>query len=113
MKKIEAVILPLQLDAVHSELRRLGIRGGLTMGEVRHGDNHIGAPSTEKGNTGAFGPRIKLELMVDDCQVEKAVNAILRHARPESDEDGGQIAVLEVNEVTRIGRTAHQTSDPL
>src|SRR6478609_1931067 len=110
MKKIEAVILPLQLDAVRSELRRLGIRGGLTMGEVRHSENDKGAPPTEKGTTRPFGQRIKLELMVDDGQVEKAVNAILRHARPESDEDGGQIAVLEVNEVTQIGRPSHETT---
>jgi hypothetical protein len=38
-------------------------------------------------------------LIVEDSEVEKAVNIILRHARPQSDEEGGQIAVLEVNEI--------------
>ena len=34
-----------------------------------------------------------------DSEVEKAVNIILRHARPQSDQEGGQVAVLEVNEI--------------
>ena len=45
-----------------------------------------------------FQERVKLELTMEDSEAEKAVNIILRHARPQSDEEGGQIAVLEVNE---------------
>lgn len=105
MKKIEAVILPLHLDVVRRELQRRGIGGGLTVVEVRHSDSDKGLLPTEKGNARAFQERVKLELFVDDSDAEKAVNVILRHAQSESDQDGGQIAVLEVNESLRIGPT--------
>jgi nitrogen regulatory protein PII len=46
--------------------------------------------------------RIKLELIVEDAKVENVVNIILRQAQPQSQEEGGQIVVLEVNEILRI-----------
>jgi nitrogen regulatory protein PII len=46
--------------------------------------------------------RIKLELIVEDGRVENVVNIILRQAQPQSQEKGGQIVVLEVNEILRI-----------
>jgi nitrogen regulatory protein PII len=103
MKKIEAVILPLHLNAVQRELQRRGIGSGLTVVEVRHSDGDKRLLPTERGASRAFQERVKLELFVDDSEAEKAVNVILRHAQAESDEDGGQIAVLEVNETLRFG----------
>lgn len=103
MKKIEAVIFPLYLNAVRMELHRRGIRGGLTVVGVQHSDSHKGLLSTDKGASGTFQDRVKLELIVDDSEAEKVVNIILRHAQPESDAEGGQIAVLDVNETLRIG----------
>jgi nitrogen regulatory protein PII len=102
MKKIEAVILPLHLDVVRRELERRGINGGLTVMEVRHGDSAKQLLPTG-GISGAFQERVKLELFVDDSEADKAVNVILRHAQSESDPNGGQIALLEVNESLRIG----------
>jgi nitrogen regulatory protein PII len=102
MKKIEAVILPLHLDVVRRELQRRGIDSGLTVVEVRHCDSDKRLLSTEKGNSIAFRERVKLELFVDDSETEKAVNVILRHAQSESDQDSGQIAVLEVDETLRV-----------
>jgi nitrogen regulatory protein PII len=101
MKKIEAVILPLHLDVVQRELQRLDIGGGLTVVEVRHSDKRSLPSAT--GNARAFRERVKLELFVDDSEAEKVVNVILRHAQSESDQDGGQITVLEVNETIQIG----------
>jgi nitrogen regulatory protein PII len=103
MKKIEAVILPLHLNAVRRELQRRGIGGGLTVVEVRHSDSDKQLISTERGAFGVFHERVKLELIVDDSEVEKAVNVILRHAQAESDEESGQIVVLEVDQTLRIG----------
>jgi nitrogen regulatory protein PII len=103
MKKIEAVIFPLRLNAVQRELQRRGIRGELTVAEVRHRDSDKGLLANGKEATGIFEERVKLELIVDDSEVEKAVNAILRHAQPEPEEEGGQIVVLEVSEIVRIG----------
>jgi hypothetical protein len=42
---------------------------------------------------------VKLELILEDSEAEKAVNIILRHARSQFDQEGGQVAVLEVNEI--------------
>ena len=98
MKKIEAVILPLHLDVVQRELQRLGIGGRLTVVKVRHSDNDKRLLPTARGTSRAFRERLKLELFVDDSEAEKVVNVILRHARSESEQDGGQITVLEVNE---------------
>jgi nitrogen regulatory protein PII len=103
MKKIEAVILPLHLDVVQRELQRLGIGGGLTVVEVRHSDNDKRSLPSARGTSRAFRQRVKLELFVDDSEAEKVVNVILRHAQSESDQDGGQITVLEVNETIQIG----------
>jgi nitrogen regulatory protein PII len=103
MKKIEAVILPLHLDVVQRELKRLGVGGGLTVAEVRHSDSVKRLLPTARGTPREFQERVKLELFVDDSEAEKAVNLILRHAQCGSDQDGGQIAVLEVNERLRIG----------
>ena len=41
-------------------------------------------------------------MIVEDAKVEKVVNIILRQAQPQSQEEGGQIVVLEVNEILRI-----------
>ncbi len=103
MKKIEAVILPLHLDAVRSELRRHGIGSGLTIVEVRHSDGDKRLVPTERAASKSFQERVKLELFVDDSEAEKAINVILRHAQTDSDEEGGQIAVLEVNQTLRLG----------
>jgi hypothetical protein len=56
----------------------------------------------ERAEPEKFQRRVKLELIVEDSEVEKAVNVVLWHAQPESAKEGGQIAVLEVNEILRI-----------
>jgi nitrogen regulatory protein P-II 1 len=102
MKKIEAVILREHLEAVRGELERYGLRGGLTLVEVRYSENHQSLSLMEKRAFEKSSQRIKLELIVDDAKVENVVNIILRQAQPQSQEEGGQIVVLEVNEILRI-----------
>jgi nitrogen regulatory protein PII len=103
MKKIEAVIIPVHLNAVWVELERCGIRGGLTLIKVCCSDRYKALLAGKKGGSQEFQERVKLELIVEDSEAEKAVNIILRHARPQADEDeGGHIAVLEVNEIPSI-----------
>ena len=103
MKKIEAVIVPSNLDAIRKELERRGIRGGLTVVDVQHTDTENRLRQTGNGISETLRGRIKLELIVEDSEAETTVDVILRQAQPESDEQGGQIAVLEVNEIQRIG----------
>ena len=99
MKKIEAVIFPVHLNAVRVELERHGIRSGLTLIEVRSSDGDQSLLPPGKRGSKKSQERVKLELIVEDFGAEKAVNIILRHARPQSNEEGGQIAVLEVNKI--------------
>ena len=99
MKKIEAVIFPVYLNAVRVALERLGIRSGLTLIEVRYSGGDRSLVLAEKRGSKKTRERVKLELIMEDSEAEKAVNIILRHARPQSDQEGGQIAVLEVNEI--------------
>jgi nitrogen regulatory protein PII len=99
MKKIEAVIFPVHLNAVRVELERLGIRSGLTLIEVHYSGGDRSLVLAEKRGFKKTQDRVKLELTMEDSEAEKAVNIILRHARPQSDQEGGQIAVLEVNEI--------------
>jgi nitrogen regulatory protein PII len=99
MKKIEAVIFPVHLNAVRAELARLGVRSGLTLFEVRYSDGDQSLLPAEKRGSRKFQERVRLELIMEDSEAEKAVNIILRHARPQPGEEGGQVAVLEVNEI--------------
>ena len=103
MKKIEAVIVSSNLDAVRKELQRRGIRGGLTVVDIQHSDSEMKLLQTKNGSSATLRDRIKLELIVDDSETEKTVNVILREAQPESDEQCDHISVLEVSEILRIG----------
>lgn len=102
MKKIEAVILREHLEAVRGELERHGLRGGLTMVEVRYSEKSQSSFPMERRVFEKSPQRIKLELIVEDAKVENVVNIILRQAQPQPQEEGGQIVILEVNEILRI-----------
>ncbi len=105
MKKIEVVVHPSRLGTVRTELARRGISGQITLTEVRHGDMHKPlAASNESANQ--FEERVKLELIVPDRQVDKAVSVVLRHAVTRNDDGSGQVALFEVSEVLRITDSA-------
>ncbi len=104
MKKIEAVILSSNLDAVRNGLERGGIRSGLTVIDVWHEDSEKRLRQTENGSSTTLRDRIKIELIVEDSETEKTVNVILRQAQAESDEQCGQITVLEVTEIQPVAQ---------
>jgi nitrogen regulatory protein PII len=106
MKKIEAVFLPMHLREIQMELQRLGMRCGLTVCEVRQSDSQQDSEADEGRSHRRFRQLLKLELIVEDLDAEKAVNAILGRAQPDFGEEGGQITVLTVtvNEALRRGR---------
>ena len=107
MKKIEAVVHPSRLGTVRTELARRGISGEITLTDVRHGDTHepvAAAASNQSANQ--FEEGVKLELIVPDRQVDKAVSVVLRHAITRNDGNSGQIALFEVSEVLRITDSA-------
>lgn len=102
MKKIEVVVHPSRLSEVRTELARRGISGEMTLTEVRHGNvqKPLAAASNQSANQ--FEERVKLELIVPDRQVDKAVSVVLRHAVTHNDDSSGQVALFEVSEVLRI-----------
>ena len=99
MKKIEAVIPPSSLGMIQTELVRRGVSGNLTVTEVRHGETH--GPVTDNSHE-SLQDKIKIELIVSDRQIDKAVNVILRHAMNESSDRHGHVTLLHVDEILQI-----------
>lgn len=102
MKKIEAIIRPFKLDEVKEALVEEGIRG-LTISEVRGYGRQKGHTETYRGSEYQieFIPKIKIEIVVDDVLLEKAVDAILRSAKTGQVGDG-KIFISDIQDVIRI-----------
>lgn len=102
MKKIEAIIRPFKLDEVKEALIEEGLKG-LTISEVRGYGRQKGHTETYRGAEYQieFVPKIKIEIIVEDTKLEKAIDAILRSARTGQVGDG-KIFISEVQDVIRI-----------
>ncbi|WP_312267358.1 P-II family nitrogen regulator [Neisseria sp.] len=109
MKKIEAIIKPFKLDDVREALTEIGITG-MTVTEVKGFGRQKGHTEIYRGAEYAvdFLPKVKLELVLSDDQVERAIEVIVEAARSGKIGDG-KIFVLPVEEAVRI-RTG-ETSD--
>lgn len=112
MKKIEAIIKPFKLDDVKEALQEVGL-AGMTVTEVKGFGRQKGHTELYRGAEYVidFLPKVKIEVVVDDGLVEKAVEAIQRAARTDRIGDG-KIFVLPVEEAIRI-RTGERGSDAL
>ena len=102
MKKIEAIIRPFKLDEVKEALIEEGIRG-LTISEVRGYGRQKGHTETYRGSEYQieFIPKIKIEVVVDDVHLGKAVDAIVRSAKTGQVGDG-KIFISDIQDVIRI-----------
>lgn len=102
MKKIEAIIRPFKLDEVKEALIEEGLKG-LTISEVRGYGRQKGHTETYRGAEYQieFVPKIKIEIIVDDNKLDKAVDAIIRSARTGQVGDG-KIFISDIQEVIRI-----------
>ncbi|MDO4878906.1 MAG: P-II family nitrogen regulator [Neisseria sp.] len=102
MKKIEAIIKPFKLDDVREALTDIGITG-MTVTEVKGFGRQKGHTEVYRGAEYAvdFLPKIKMELVVRDDQVEQVVDVIVETARSGKIGDG-KIFVLPVEEAVRI-----------
>lgn len=102
MKKIEAIIKPFKLDDVREALTEIGITG-MTVTEVKGFGRQKGHTEIYRGAEYAvdFLPKVKLELVLADADVERAVETIVETARSGKIGDG-KIFVLPVEEVVRI-----------
>lgn len=102
MKKVEAIIKPFKLDDVKEKLAGLGIKG-MTVAEVRGFGRQKGHTEIYRGAEYVvdFLPKIKIEVVVSDAQVQEVVEAIRQSAVTGKIGDG-KIFVLPIEEVVRI-----------
>lgn len=102
MKKIEAVIKPFKLDEVKDALLEIGIQG-MTVTEVKGFGRQKGHKETYRGQeyTIEFVPKVKIEVAVNDGQVQRVLETITRAAKTGSIGDG-KIFVRELTSAVRI-----------
>ena len=102
MKKIEAIIKPFKLDDVREALTDIGITG-MTVTEVKGFGRQKGHTEVYRGAEYAvdFLPKIKMELVLRDNQVDQAVDVIIETARSGKIGDG-KIFIFPVEEAIRI-----------
>ena len=102
LKKIEAIIKPFKLEEVKEALTEAGIEG-MTVTEVKGFGRQKGHTEIYRGSeyTVDFLPKVKLEIILAEASVDKAVAAILKAAKTGKIGDG-KIFVLPVDEVIRI-----------
>ncbi|MGZ5584418.1 MAG: P-II family nitrogen regulator [Usitatibacter sp.] len=102
MKKIEAIVKPFKLDEVREALSEIGVTG-LTVTEVKGFGRQKGHTELYRGAEYVvdFLPKVKVEVVVVDSLVDKAMDAIVKAARTGKIGDG-KIFVLDVGQVVRI-----------
>ena len=112
MKKIEAIIRHFKLEDVKGAITEVGIPG-MTVTEVRGFGRQKGHKETYRGAEYIvdFMPKVKLEVVVPDDDVDKVVEAVVRAARTGQVGDG-KIFVSNIDHVVRI-RTGEQDDGAL
>lgn len=112
MKLVTAIVRPHAVDDIKGGLQELGIEG-LTLTEVRGYGRQRGHTEVYRGAeyTVDFLPKTKVEVLTDELDVEKVVDAIVAAARTGKIGDG-KVWVTEVEEVVRV-RTGERGLDAL
>ncbi|MEX0744650.1 MAG: P-II family nitrogen regulator [Dongiaceae bacterium] len=112
MKKIEAIIKPFKLDEVKDALNEVGIKG-ITVTEAKGFGRQKGHTELYRGAEYVvdFLPKVKLEIVLEDNLVERAIEAIQQAAHTGRIGDG-KIFVTTVDEAIRI-RTGERGGDAL
>ena len=112
MKKIEAIIKPFKLDEVKEALQEVGVQG-LSVLEVKGFGRQKGHTELYRGAEYVvdFLPKVKVEVVLDDDQVDQAIEAIVDAAKTDKIGDG-KIFVSTVEQAIRI-RTGESGSDAL
>ena len=102
MKKIEAIIKPFKLNEVKEALNELGIHG-MTVTEVKGFGRQKGHTEIYRGSeyTVDFLPKVKIETVLPETQVEAAIDAIVKAAKTGKIGDG-KVFVSNVEEAVRI-----------
>jgi nitrogen regulatory protein P-II 1 len=112
MKKIDAIIKPFKLDDVREALSEIGITG-MTASEVKGFGRQKGHTELYRGAEYVvdFLPKVKIEIVIADDQVDRCIEAITNAARTGKIGDG-KIFVTNVERVVRI-RTGESDNDTI
>ncbi|MBL8688424.1 MAG: P-II family nitrogen regulator [Rhodospirillaceae bacterium] len=112
MKKIEAIIKPFKLDEVKEALHEVGIQG-ITVTEAKGFGRQKGHTELYRGAEYVvdFLPKVKVEVVLDDALVERAIEAIQKAAHTGRIGDG-KIFVSSIEEAIRI-RTGERGTDAI
>ena len=111
MKKIEAVIKPFKIDEIKEALEKVGVRG-ITISEAKGLGRQRGFTEVNTGvEYGGFLPKIKIEIILQDDLVDKAIDAIRSAANTNRIGDG-KIFVSDIEKIIRI-RTGETGSEAL
>jgi len=112
MKKVVAIVKPFKLDEVKEALQETGLQG-LTVTEVKGFGRQKGHTELYRGAEYLvdFLPKVKLEAVVEDSQLERTIQAIIGAAQTGRIGDG-KIFVLPVEDAIRI-RTGERGDDAL
>jgi nitrogen regulatory protein P-II 1 len=112
MKLIVAVLKPFKLDEVKETLKTLGVHG-MTLTEAQGFGRQRGHTEVYRGAEYEveFVPKIRIEVVVDDAQVDDVANAIVDVAGTGKIGDG-KVWILPVEEIIRV-RTGERGSDAL
>jgi nitrogen regulatory protein P-II 1 len=102
MKKIEAIIKPFKLDEVKEALQEIGVQG-LSVVEVKGFGRQKGHTELYRGAEYVvdFLPKVKIELVLPDDQIDAAVDAIIAAAKTDKIGDG-KIFITSVEQAVRI-----------
>ena len=112
MKKIEAIIKPFKLDEVKEALQEIGLQG-LSVAEVKGFGRQKGHTELYRGAEYVvdFLPKVKIEVVLADDQVDAALEAIVNAAKTDKIGDG-KIFVSSVEQAIRI-RTGETGDDAI
>ena len=102
MKKIEAIIKPFRIEEVKEALAKIGIEG-MTVIEAKGCGRQKGHTEIYRGSeyTVDFLPKIKIEIVITDGQVDAAVGAIIKSAKTGKIGDG-KVFVSNIEQAVRI-----------
>lgn len=112
MKLITAIVKPFKLDDVKDALKTLGIQG-MTVSEVRGFGRQGGHSETYRGAeyTIEFVPKVRVEVVIDDSDVDQVVSAI-RSAANTGKIGDGKVWITSVERLVRI-RTGEEGRDAI
>ncbi|MEY3558981.1 MAG: nitrogen regulatory protein [Actinomycetota bacterium] len=112
VKLITTIIKPFKLDDVKDALKSVGIQG-MTVSEVKGFGRQGGHTETYRGSEYAidFVPKVQIELVVDDSQVDSVVDTI-RTAAATGKIGDGKIWITEVTRLIRL-RTGEEGTDAI